>query len=371
MAEAAKSFYVDHFCCPVCLEVLKDPVTIPCGHTYCMDCISNVWADVDQNGVYSCPQCREAFSSKPALNKNIIFAEMIEKLKITSDQTTHEKQYSSEVVNLECDSCTGTKNPAVKFCLQCLASFCELHLQPHFESPAFMKHTLVQASSQMQKNICQHHVRLLDIYCHDDHQCICYMCMLDSHKDHKTSSVESERIKNQKTLEGTKTQWQQMIDQREEGLQELSRAVTSFKSFTQAAEDDTERILTELMSFIKERFSKVKELIKTHERRELSRADELRFRINQELTDLRTNTAGIEELLATTDDIVFMRKYNLLQAFPAYKDLSSITYHPCESSGTISLSAQGVCILYLFSYEHLCCAASRAEDQRRFSALFL
>ncbi|GAA6098594.1 finTRIM family, member 86 [Tachysurus ichikawai] len=33
----------DEFSCPVCLEILSDPATIPCGHTYCLQCIQKHW----------------------------------------------------------------------------------------------------------------------------------------------------------------------------------------------------------------------------------------------------------------------------------------------------------------------------------------
>ncbi|KAF4092061.1 hypothetical protein AMELA_G00016600 [Ameiurus melas] len=84
MAEASISvdqLSVDQFSCPVCLDLLKDPVTIPCGHNYCMVCINGFWDQKDQKGVYSCPQCRDTVTPRPVLRRNNMLAEVVEKLK--------------------------------------------------------------------------------------------------------------------------------------------------------------------------------------------------------------------------------------------------------------------------------------------------
>ncbi|MCJ8740321.1 hypothetical protein PDJAM_G00057540 [Pangasius djambal] len=336
MAEAEKSYYEEQFNCSVCLDVLKEPVTIPCGHNYCMSCINNVWPGLDLNAVYSCPQCRETFSPRPALKKNTLLAQVMEKMKNASDQAATSNQDTSMCIRLECDFCIGAKNAADKFCLQCLASYCELHLEPHYKSPVFMKHKLVPASAQVQKNICSHHGKLLDVYCCDDQQCICYLCMVERHKDHKSSSVESERIKNQAALEKTKIAGQHMIAHREEGLMELTKAVTSIKCFAQAAEEDSERMFTELINSVKRRCSEVKTLIRAQEKAELSRAEELRQRLYRELAELRARMAKIEQLLATNDHIKFIREHASVRAMPMFKDLPSITC--VETSGNISIS---------------------------------
>uniref|UniRef100_A0A672LU75 RING-type domain-containing protein n=1 Tax=Sinocyclocheilus grahami TaxID=75366 RepID=A0A672LU75_SINGR len=54
MAEAR--FSQGELSCTVCLDLLKDPVTIQCGHSYCKNCITDRWDHEGQIRVYSCPQ---------------------------------------------------------------------------------------------------------------------------------------------------------------------------------------------------------------------------------------------------------------------------------------------------------------------------
>ncbi|XP_060727475.1 E3 ubiquitin/ISG15 ligase TRIM25-like [Tachysurus vachellii] len=200
MAEASISvdhFSVDHFSCPVCLYLLNDPVTTSCGHSFCKVCINAHWDQEDVKSVYSCPQCRETFTPRPVLRRNYMLAEVVEKLKKTEIQAASPAHFYAGPGDVECDSCTGRKRKGVKSCLVCQASYCEEHLKPHYQSPAFKKHKLVEACAELQEKICSEHDKPMEIYCRTDQSFICYLCMREEHKGHDTVSAKAERTKKQ------------------------------------------------------------------------------------------------------------------------------------------------------------------------------
>uniref|UniRef100_A0A3B4ANM2 Uncharacterized protein n=1 Tax=Periophthalmus magnuspinnatus TaxID=409849 RepID=A0A3B4ANM2_9GOBI len=61
----------DQLLCPICLEVFKDPISTPCGHNFCKNCISKHW-----DNELSCPMCKKDFSCRPPLHVNTFISEI-------------------------------------------------------------------------------------------------------------------------------------------------------------------------------------------------------------------------------------------------------------------------------------------------------
>uniref|UniRef100_A0A3B4DA38 RING-type domain-containing protein n=1 Tax=Pygocentrus nattereri TaxID=42514 RepID=A0A3B4DA38_PYGNA len=72
MAEAGILVDEDQFSCPVCLDLLKDPVTISCGHTFCQRCINAYWILYDKRGDQSYSQCRKTLTLRPVLHSSSV-----------------------------------------------------------------------------------------------------------------------------------------------------------------------------------------------------------------------------------------------------------------------------------------------------------
>ncbi len=187
------------FNCPICLDPLSNPVTTTCGHSFCMTCLNEFWDRDDQKGVYSCPQCRQTFSPNPALSRNTVLAEVVERMKREAPEAGTDSPVLSFAVSgdVECDICTETKLKAIKSCLVCLASYCESHIQTHYTSPALKWHKLVNASPHLLDQICSQHHKLLELYCCQDQQLICMQCALINHQNHSMTSPAEERQKIQ------------------------------------------------------------------------------------------------------------------------------------------------------------------------------
>ncbi|XP_047668743.1 tripartite motif-containing protein 16-like [Tachysurus fulvidraco] len=326
MAEVNILGLQDQLRCPICLDLVKDPdpVTLLCGHSFCMVCINGCWDQEDPQGVYSCPQCRQTFTPRPVVSKNSVLAEVVETLKKTGQQATRPAQCSAGPEDVECDFCIESKSKAIKSCLVCLASFCETHLQPHYKSPAFKKHKLVEASSRLQDRICSQHDKLLEVYCRTDQQCICMLCTMDEHKGHDTVSATTGKAEKQKQFLEVQGTFQKKIQQREQELQELTKAVESHKHSAQTAVLETEKMFTDMISTMEKRCSEVTQLIRGQEKAAVSKAEEIIMKLEQEIAELKRRETGMKELLLTEDPIQYLQNFHSFVTPPGAADLPTI-----------------------------------------------
>ncbi|ROL51261.1 Tripartite motif-containing protein 16 [Anabarilius grahami] len=317
MAEARIS--LDEFTCPVCLDLLKDPVAIPCGHSYCNNCITGCWDQEDQMRVYKCPQCRQTFSPRPALAKNTMLAEVVEKLKRKRKLPADCYAGAGDV---QCDVCTGRKHKAAKSCLVCLESYCQTHFDRHEEFHSRKPHKVTEATGRLQELICQTHNKLLEVFCRTDQKFICLLCTMDEHKNHDTVSAATQRTEKQHQLKETQKSFQQRIQQREKDLQQLREAVESHKRSAQTAVEDSERIFTELIRSIERSRSEATQRIRDQEKTAVSRAEGRLERLEQEINDLRRRDAELEQLSHTQDHIHFLQSFQSLSAPPESTDVN-------------------------------------------------
>ncbi|XP_018534397.1 tripartite motif-containing protein 16-like [Lates calcarifer] len=308
------------FCCSICLDLLNDPVTIPCGHSYCMSCIKDHLVCEDRKEVYSCPHCRQTFIQRPVLVKNTMLAFVVEELKKTGLQAAPADHCYAGPEDVACDFCTGRKLKAVKSCLVCLVSYCEKHLQPHYDKPQLKKHKLVDPSENLQENICSRHDEVMKMFCRTDQQCICYLCSKDNHKGHDKVSAAAERTERQRELVFIQQKIRQRIQDREKDVKLFQQEEDAINHSADNALRNTDKVFSELIRNIEKRVSDVREKIKSRQKTEVNRYKKVREKVQQEIAELKRKDAELEKLSRSVDHTHFLLNYPSLSHLSENKD---------------------------------------------------
>ncbi|XP_073516350.1 E3 ubiquitin/ISG15 ligase TRIM25-like [Phyllobates terribilis] len=179
----------DELSCSICLCIYTDPVTLSCGHNFCRGCIDRVLSIQDQDGGYSCPDCRARFVGRPSLQRNVTLCAIAERFQSAQPEGSNE---------VFCTYCIHVPVPAVKSCLHCEASLCSDHLKVHSRSP---EHVLSEPSTAPKTRKCAVHKKILEYYCSEDSTLICASCRLDGeHGGHNVEPLDKASEKKRSQL---------------------------------------------------------------------------------------------------------------------------------------------------------------------------
>uniref|UniRef100_A0AAQ4RKF1 Uncharacterized protein n=1 Tax=Gasterosteus aculeatus aculeatus TaxID=481459 RepID=A0AAQ4RKF1_GASAC len=333
MASANYGPSEDQFLCSICLDVFTDPVTTPCGHNFCMNCINEHWNTSDQN---LCPMCNKDFITRPDLRVNTFISEMVVQFRQSAQQkassSSSEKQ-ESKPGEVPCDVCTGTKVKALKSCLVCLVSYCETHLEPHLTALRLKTHQLMDPVENLEGRMCTKHDKPLELFCKSDQTCVCALCSVLDHKNHDVVPLEEEYEEKKVELKKTEAEIQQMIQKRRVKIQQIKHSVDLSEEDAGREKAEGVQVFNDLMESVRRG---LKELLKTiEEKQEATKKQAEAFirELEEEISELMKRSAEVEQLSLSEDHLHLLQSSNIHQP-PPTKDWTEVSVCP-SYEGTV------------------------------------
>ncbi|XP_072543475.1 E3 ubiquitin-protein ligase TRIM39-like isoform X2 [Salminus brasiliensis] len=313
----------DQFLCSICLDVFTDPVSTPCGHNFCLNCIKTCWGDSPQ---CHCPLCKEKFTKRPELKVNTTLREVVEHFK---------KNSGLDKPEVLCDVCTGVKQKALKSCLDCGLTFCNSHLEPHYNVPKLKKHKLINPVENLENYICQKHEKPLELFCRDDQTCVCRFCIEGHHRTHNTVPIEEESGQKKTQLAKTQTDMQQMIQDRLKKIKEIKQSLELRKRNTEKEISDSVEVFTALVRSIERSQAELLEVMEEKQKAAERQAEDLIKDLEQEITELQRRDTELEQLSHTEDHLHLLQMYPSLCSPPHTSTWTDLSIDPHLSAETV------------------------------------
>ncbi|XP_072364792.1 E3 ubiquitin/ISG15 ligase TRIM25-like [Scyliorhinus torazame] len=306
--------------CPVCLEIFKNPVTIACGHNFCMDCIRSCWDEDTDSDTCKCPECRQDFRPRPPLAKNIVLCKIVERMVKPGVEGSPDTVAAPGEV--PCDFCTDNKLRAIKSCVVCMASFCETHLRSHYEDTVFRHHQLEDQVRDFGKRRCPEHGRALEFYCRTNQSCLCSVCAIKGHRDHDTVTVEEEvaEIKNHIEERQVELERDRQITTGEMG--KLRHSVELFDEFHRRLKTEILQNFVELIENVEQAQREVIEMINTEQRNGITQANRFMNQMENKCSEVNQEKHQLDAVSKICDSFHLIQEYHRIKIVPVQQVLS-------------------------------------------------
>ena len=185
----------DDLKCGTCLELFQDPRSLPCLHTFCLECIKRT---ITGSNTFKCPLCRAVHElSEEKAELLPVDQYVVQELPLRRLQ-----QWEATTRRRKCQSC-GEQSPIAAWCVECDGVICQPCVTLHKKIAGLKGHSLVEKKANESENslvknsktlsCLKHAGENLKYLCTECYELVCADCILMSHKDHKYSTAEEAR----------------------------------------------------------------------------------------------------------------------------------------------------------------------------------
>ncbi|XP_074251821.1 tripartite motif-containing protein 60-like [Saimiri boliviensis] len=239
--------------CPICLDYLKDPVTISCGHNFCLSCIIISWKDLDDS--FPCPFCHFC-----------------------------------------CPERKLTSNPQ-------LGRLTEIAKQLQIRS---------KRKRQEEKHVCKKHNQVLTFFCREDLELLCPRCRFSTdHQLHCVRPIKKAASHHRKKLEEYNAAWKERVELTEKIITVQTRKSLELKKKVKHKEEEVRSEFEQLRLFLQKEQETVLGQLQAEETDILAQLNESLRKFSDHTSSLKYLLKEIEstyvkpglELLANVKDI--------------------------------------------------------------------
>ena len=253
--------------CPLCLETVKDPKTLPCLHSFCLRCIDKHarYARRKLETTIKCPVCQACFQIPEGdtfgggLPTSFHLNRLVDLLALRDDSEEAQR----------CNSCEEN-NTATCYCFVCQNFLCKDCFDAHQRLKATRGHRNVLIDNLQAQDVedlmhrpamCAkkyHENEPLDYYCQDCSVCICHKCSIVSHNRHSLVDLQeaAEEQKMQMTQVFARVKEKLVIV--ESKISEQTELMKKSEEEICAAEEKVTKTVQEIIRVAKEHETAVK-----------------------------------------------------------------------------------------------------------------
>ena len=252
--------------CPLCLETVKDPKTLPCLHSFCMRCIDKHagYAKRKLETTIKCPVCQACFQIPDGdtfgnLPTSFHLNRLVDLLALRDGSEETQR----------CNSCEDN-NTATCYCFVCQNFLCKDCFVAHQRLKATRGHRSVLIENLQAQDVedlmhrpamCAkkyHENEPLDYYCQDCSVCICHKCSIVSHNRHSLVDLQeaAEEQKMQMTQVFARVKEKLVIV--ESKISEQTELMNKSEEEICAAEEKVTKFVQEIIRVAKEHETAVK-----------------------------------------------------------------------------------------------------------------
>eukprot|EP00027_Filamoeba_sp_ATCC50430_P018149 CAMPEP_0168568772 /NCGR_PEP_ID=MMETSP0413-20121227/15765_1 /TAXON_ID=136452 /ORGANISM="Filamoeba nolandi, Strain NC-AS-23-1" /LENGTH=582 /DNA_ID=CAMNT_0008601149 /DNA_START=10 /DNA_END=1758 /DNA_ORIENTATION=+ len=330
--------------CPVCLERFKEPKVLPCLHTFCKDCLDQIFSKSKDNS-FACPTCR----AKTPINKsgisglptNFLINNILEAVEIQKKVSTTK--------DVKCEACDEEDaDVAVCRCAECARFLCDVHKLAHQKAKATKNHRIqsldelksseidLKTSLVVPVHCPDHPEEHIKIFCETCDRAICRDCALTEHKSHQYNFLKQLSDKHKQAIMDLVKSAKSRISQLQNASQHVNESLQSLENRSRNTKEQIVAYVRSIQDALKQKEDQlIQEVDAVYHKKDESLKNEAQF-LQNAIGGLQRTCEFVQTALDAGNDVELLKlKAQLTSSLTQQLNASSLDGADALNNGKV------------------------------------